>query len=273
MIQFKTAVLEINENKKLMDKIVNKLVQQGDCFLWTGAKNLDGAGTFRYKGKSIRIARLFFAFKNKDFDERLVLNNLCGNKSCVNYLHFNPVKSMLRGHIHGFAKRGKHTLEYKSWNAMRQRCNNPMSADYNHYGGRGIVVCERWANFEHFLSDLGNKPSKNHSLDRVDVNGNYEPSNCRWATQSIQMRNRRKKRSKYNIPYIGVVARMAKGIWDGKYISQIKIRGKLKNLGSHSSAVFAACCYDDELIKIDPLAKLNFPNRKIPEEHEQMGFL
>lgn len=81
--------------------------------------------------------------------------------------------------------------EYEAWRSMKKRCLNPNDKNYVHYGGRGIKVCDRWSNsFENFYEDMGDKPD-NHSLDRKDVNGNYEPNNCRWATQDEQIRNRR----------------------------------------------------------------------------------
>jgi hypothetical protein len=73
---------------------------------------------------------------------------------------------------------------------MQQRCDNPNNDAYRHYGGRGIKVCERWRKFENFLADMGERPDKT-SLDRIDTNGNYEPSNCRWATRKQQMGNTR----------------------------------------------------------------------------------
>lgn len=83
------------------------------------------------------------------------------------------------------------TPEYRSWRSMRARCEQPKHIGFHLYGGRGIRICERWTSFENFLADMGPKPGPNFSLDRIDVDGNYEPSNCRWATPVEQSNNRR----------------------------------------------------------------------------------
>ena len=83
--------------------------------------------------------------------------------------------------------------EYGSWAMMKQRCLNPNSKNFKHWGGRGVEVCAHWRDFLCFLADMGPKPSPKHSIDRIDVNGNYTPANCRWATPSEQRRNQRKR--------------------------------------------------------------------------------
>jgi hypothetical protein len=82
--------------------------------------------------------------------------------------------------------------ENRAWRNMLQRCQNPRDPQWHIYGGRGIIVCPRWNLFVNFYGDMGPRPSPKHSIDRIDVNGAYEPSNCRWATLEMQNNNTRR---------------------------------------------------------------------------------
>ena len=120
------------------------------------------------------------------------------------------------------------TPEYKVWNNLKTRCNNPKAVNYHRYGGRGINICEEWLNsFEKFILDVGKRPSNKHSIDRIDNNGNYCKENCKWSTKYEQAINRSTNRLfEYNgklitlqdminqtgMTYLAVNKRLNKGI-------------------------------------------------------------
>ena len=120
------------------------------------------------------------------------------------------------------------TPEYVAWSSMRQRCDNPNNCRYMTYGGRGIRICERWNCFENFASDMGLRPSRHHSLDRICNDGDYEPSNCRWATRSQQQRNK----SRYTDP-----AKLPRGMnhWTKRFPERAAVIARRNIVAAHKS--------------------------------------
>lgn len=123
------------------------------------------------------------------------------------------------------------TAENKAWRRMKTRCYNSNIPDYKYYGAKGVVVCERWRDsFENFLADMGERPSPKHSLDRIDSNGNYEPSNCRWATDYVQSRNQNLRKDNLS---------GERGLWyhkkSGRWRPSIAVNSKSVYLGSFIS--------------------------------------
>lgn len=166
---------------------------------------------------------------------------------------------------HGHARRIGNTPEYKVWSAMRSRCNNPRHASWKHYGGRGITVCERWSLFSNFIEDMGMRPSKKHSIDRIDNNGNYEPSNCRWATWKEQGRNRRDNKV---ITYRGENRPLSEWVEilgvDAKIVdSRINRLGWSTEEAFETPPKFKSSLTKDQVQEIRVLAKANIPQRRI----------
>lgn len=114
----------------------------------------------------------------------------CGCSFWIRPRSNNSITTATKKH-HTHARKGKRSPTYISWQAMLTRCRNSKHKNWFCYGGRGIKVCDRWLNsFENFLIDMGER-LPGMTLDRIDVNGNYEPSNCRWATHANQQENKR----------------------------------------------------------------------------------
>lgn len=130
------------------------------------------------------------------------VKSVCNVMGCNSYVVSKGLcdKHRIRRDSHGdtsktlrpddWGKRTSHPL-YKLWNGLVRRCTAETSKDYVEYGARGIRVCDEWLDFWKFIEDMGDRPSQKHSVERLDVNGNYEKSNCVWATPAQQARNKR----------------------------------------------------------------------------------
>lgn len=119
-----------------------------------------------------------------------------GNTKSCGCLHREIVSASAAANaVHGHARAGRHTPEYISWNAMKNRCENEKAHSYSDYGARGIRVHESWrTSFETFLNDVGPRPGPRHQLGRIDNEGNYEPGNVKWETAKENCNNRRSSR-------------------------------------------------------------------------------
>ena len=151
----------------------------------------------------------------------------CGKQKNVMMSHLRSGRSTMCFEC-SFVTHGvsKHPL-YKTWYNMVRRCYDKTRKEYKNYGGRGITVCERWRESpENFINDIEDKPSPQHSIDRIDNDGNYEPSNCRWATSVEQCVNRRIFKNNKS-GYRGVSWDKSKDAW----VAFLQLGGKVRYRG------------------------------------------
>lgn len=154
--------------------------------------------------------------------------------------------------IHGHAMEGQRSRVYDIWRGMRQRCTNPKASGYLDYGGRGITICTTWQSFANFLTWVASSNYRdNYSIERHDVDGNYEPNNCYWVGNSHQAANKRKRKNQKS-KYIGVAPN--KNNWQ----AYIDYEYKRTNLGTYETEEEAAQVRDKFVTDNKLPHKLNF---------------
>lgn len=141
----------------------------------------------------------------------------------------------------GHKGNAKHPLYY-TWKNMLSRCYYKKHRDYHLYGGRGIQLCERWLDFNNFIADMGEKPTPQHQLDRIDSDGNYEPSNCRWVTPTENTINSRPRNGR---KYKGVYQHTGRS----NYFVMITLDKKPLHCGSYDTEEEAALAYNRAMLQ------------------------
>jgi hypothetical protein len=175
-----------------------------NCLLYLGEDHIRGIKR-RYAKFQCSCGHQFFAILA---NVKCNHTKSCGRKEC---------SEISKGKVtHGGVLKGKKTKEFSSWANMKARCLNPNNKNYEHYGQRGIGICDTWVNsFPDFLADMGHMPENCSSLDRIDNDLGYSKENCRWANQSTQLSNQRRSR---RITYLGIEMSLREAIdLNGEY--------------------------------------------------------
>lgn len=156
----------------------------------------------------------------------------------------------LRGDVHGLTS----NIFYHTWSNMCRRCNNPTNGNFKHYGARGIKVCDEWLDIKNFIAwaELTHPNIRGVTLDRIDVNGNYEPNNCRWADATTQMINQRVKKNNKS-GYIGVSWRKDRNKWTVR----LRTKRRYECLGHFDDLMEAVIFRDNYIIENKLPHKLN----------------
>lgn len=195
-----TDLLNLNEFLKNESETKVEIETEFDGLELTGEK----FGRWNVLNKQIRSGKKYFLICKCDCGTIKPVNKCSlknGRSKSCGCLHSEILFKRMSGKnnfsfTHGHSRKRNWSKEYRAWSDMKTRCTNPNARAYDLYGGRGIKVCESWmASYENFLSDMGEAPSKDFQLDRVDSNGDYNVNNCRWVSKKQQMRNVRNNRT------------------------------------------------------------------------------
>lgn len=193
----------------------------------------------RVNGKTLWPCRCICGVERLFYTQNLVKGL---STSCGCYAREQTVKALT---THGGARVGKEHPLYTIWTGMIDRCRRPANEGYKNYGGRGITVCPRWqgtGGFPNFVADMGLRPTPDHSIDRRDNDGNYEPRNCRWATKKEQSNNSRERvdavkltvggerisvpaaSKKYGVKEFTIYDRLRRGLSGDEAVAQVRRR-------------------------------------------------
>jgi hypothetical protein len=203
-------------------------------------------------------------------ERRWLARCICGEEKLVWINHLVTEKSTSCScktkHTHGMSR----TPIYKIWDGVKGRCTNSNNKRYKDYGGRGISICDRWLIFENFYADMGERP-EGLSIDRIDVNGNYEPNNCRWATDRVQYDNTqfstklgidcslRELAKKHNIPYSTIQSRIFRGWSVEDALNTPDIKDNMDILFKSNRSGIRGICWDCKTDKW--MVKVQFENK------------